>query len=469
MTDTSDRLPPQDLDSEQATLGSMLLETEAADLALAIVEPADFYREAHQLIASAMQTIHQRGEPVDLTTVSAELRRRGQLEKVGGGEYLAALIQEVPTAAHVVRYATVVAECSVLRQAIREASEVQAEGYDRPEDVGAFLSRSGGRFDSLFAARVGSGPEPVQARFEDAVQKLEDRLALPGEISAQRTGIRLLDWLTFGLGSQRFVVPKADSGVGKSTFARQIFLETARQFLRDGSGRVCLFFGLEEDAGLVQAKMFAYLGYLDSVLLTVPGRWRHLEATDEKAFNQAERQKMAGMSEYAALPLYTDYAHSDIGYIEGHIRRLRRQVEIGLVVIDYFQRLTGGERGERNEEALYRHRAERLGTLANALEIPFIVPSQVTYDPNLKRYNEKGARAIKDVASMVLRFERESDKETEELLDSGFVSCEKSRGTLTFGRVHVHADMARGRIWDAKEWQEMVEAEAQARPQHDND
>ena len=113
-----DRVPPQDLDAEQATLGSMLLESEAAARAFAIIGPTDFYREAHQLVCKAMLAVNNRSEPVDLVTVSAELRRMGQLENAGGGEYLTALINKVPTAAHVQRYANIVAEKAVLRRLI---------------------------------------------------------------------------------------------------------------------------------------------------------------------------------------------------------------------------------------------------------------------------------------------------------------------------------------------------------------
>ena len=135
-------MPPQDLDAEQATLGSMLVEAGATARAMSIVKEEDFYREAHRLIFKAMVDVHSRNEPVDIVTVSAELRRQGRLEAVGGGEYLTALILEVPTAAHVQRYSQIVAEKSILRQMISTGAEIQGLAYDNPEDVGAALDQA---------------------------------------------------------------------------------------------------------------------------------------------------------------------------------------------------------------------------------------------------------------------------------------------------------------------------------------
>ncbi len=466
-----DRVPPQDLDAEQATLGSMLLEPGAAERAFIITEPGDFYHEAHQIVCEAMLTLHRRGELSDLVTVRAELRRCGFLEKVGGGEYLTALMGEVPTAAHVTRYASIVAEKALLRRMIAAGADIQGFGFDNPEDVGAALHQAEERVLEIAKERLGGGPQPIQSSFEATVNSLEHLLSLPGVISAQRSGIRRLDHLTFGLASHRFVVVKADSGVGKSTLARQILVETARRFSEEDNNRVCLYFGLEEDRLLVEGKLVAYLGGLDSELLTVPGRWGHLKQQDPEKFAEAESRKDRGYSEYAALPILTDYEHPDLDYMEAHVRRVHRAQPVGLVVIDYFQRIHAGliERGG-TEEQIYRNCAERLATLGNWLEGPVICPSQVTYNKDLKRWTEKGARAIKDNASLVLRLQREEDKETEEMLAQGFLSCEKRRGGSTFGKVMVHCDMARGRIWDRNEWEELqaYERSAGGVSSHDN-
>ena len=136
----ADRLPPQDLEAEQATLGAMLIDAEAASRAMGIVSADDFYREAHREIFSAIVAVEESGHPIDPVSVGAALRERDQLAAVGGGEYLTALMGEVPTTAHVVRYATIVHEKAVLRRLIRAGAEIQALGYDNPDDVQTALS-----------------------------------------------------------------------------------------------------------------------------------------------------------------------------------------------------------------------------------------------------------------------------------------------------------------------------------------
>jgi hypothetical protein len=138
----SDRVPPRDFDAEQAVLGSMLLEPGAAARAFAIVSPEDFYWEDHRAVCQAMVSVGMRNEPVDLVTVSAELRRNNLLQQIGGGQYLTALIGQVPTAAHVVRYATIVAEKAVLRRLIEAGGQIQDLGYANGANVGETVTKA---------------------------------------------------------------------------------------------------------------------------------------------------------------------------------------------------------------------------------------------------------------------------------------------------------------------------------------
>lgn len=159
----ADRELPNDFDSEQAVIGSILLEPKALERALATVRPSDFYRPFHQTIMKAALCCHLRGEPVDLVTVSAELRRCGALEEVGGGEYLTAIIGQVPTAAHVGRYANIVAEKAVLRRLIRAGQDIQDMAYANPEDVGAVLERAAALTQPLLE-RLLAPPSALQPR-----------------------------------------------------------------------------------------------------------------------------------------------------------------------------------------------------------------------------------------------------------------------------------------------------------------
>ena len=199
MTDASP-LPPQDLDAEQATLGAMLVDRGAVVRGLAIVKPEDFYREAHRTICAAVVTVQQQGNPVDLVTVAAELRRLGKLESVGGAEYLAALIEQVPTTAHIIRYATIVAEKALLRRFILECGDAQRQAYEQPEDTAEFLAERLARLREVAVeATGGKGARPMSEGIPALAHRLEaeiaqGRLFEPGEVDKpQQEALSLAD------------------------------------------------------------------------------------------------------------------------------------------------------------------------------------------------------------------------------------------------------------------------------------
>ena len=199
--------PPHDIGAEQATLGACLIEASAVERAFAIVEQKDFYPEVHRLIFAAMVAVHERGDPVDLVTVSAELRRGEQLEAVGGGEYLTALISKVPTAAHVLRYAEIVAEKGALRQAARLGEDLTKAAYENPADVAGLL-------------------DDYQARFQQDIYRRREvpdsEFLTVGDLSGtlHRTEWLWQDWLPRGY----LTVLAGEAGIGKSALALWIAL-----------------------------------------------------------------------------------------------------------------------------------------------------------------------------------------------------------------------------------------------------
>ena len=439
---------PQDFDAEQAVLGSILLEREAAPRVFAILRPDDFYRTYHRQIAECMLACYERREPMDLVTVSAEVRRRGWLEEIGGGEYLTALIGEVPTAAHVVRYANIVAEKAVLRSMMQIASGANKAARDNPEDVGALLAEVGERFTALYRNRVGGSVfASVAGEFENDINRLwADINSTRGAVSSARFGVGEVDRLTAGLETERYVVIKADTKHGKSQLLRQSVLETTRRFRDDESGRVAVVFVLEEGLLAWKRKAWAWMAQLDSRLLTVPGRGkRYFEEhpADEGRLNDA-------LCEWPTLDPYLKLTSRvrDVRQIEATCRALAMEHNIGLIAIDYFQCLSGGE--GRTEEQEYSDRAQRLQTLADELECPVVVPSQVTLDQRTGKYNTKGARAIEHNASKVLLWVRDAEEGV--LIDGGNLVCQLDRNGPGFRPLRLETDKTCGRFWDVQEY-----------------
>jgi replicative DNA helicase len=450
--------PPSDFDAEQAVLGAMLLEGDAAcSRAFAVLAPDDFYRTYHRSIALAIQTVYQRREPVDLVTISAELRRTRQLEEVGGGEYLSSLIGEVPTASHLPRYANIVAGCSVQRRIMAEAREIIGGAGSNPENIGAFLAASAERLQRIYRERVQGGVlhGPMDT-FEADVTALWERLQSPRQpVSAARFGIGAVDQRTGGLEGEQLVVLKADTKHGKSQLSRQCALTTARRFRDDDSDRHVLCFILEEGEEAFKIKSLAWMAGLDSKPMLTAGWWPRYE----QANPEAAQRLVTAQSEWATLPIrYTDRV-KDLSQIEATCRALSYELPIGLVVIDYLQLIRGGDPALREGEQQLSERANRLQDLAAVeLKCPVLCPAQITYDPANKRTYTKGARGIEFNASLVLEWRRQID-EAGEMQDTGRLACLLARNGAGFAPVSIITDSKSGRFWDVEEHAALVAAQ----------
>lgn len=441
-----DLQPPADMSAEQATLGSILIEPGAAARAFAVVSPADFYWSVHQRVASAMEACYQRREALDLITVGAELRRRGHLDEVGGAEYLTALVGSVPTAAHVTRYAGIVAEKAVLRDIILRTEEIRAQAQANPDDVGTLLADAGQRLTDLYQQRVQRAvlQSPVQTFTADTERLWAHLQSDAPRVSSARFGVGVVDRDLGGLEAQRLVVIKADTKHGKSQLTRQLVLTSARHFQRDGSGRVAVMFILEEGYWPWHQKAIAWLSGVDSMALIIPGWGKRLLERDEGASQAIVKAE----AEWAGLPLRISASLANLGQIVATCRALALEVPIGLVAIDYFQLLTGMEPEARTEEQVFNARAQKLQRLADELECPVICPSQVTVDRDSGKANTKGARAIEHNASLVVDWKR--DEDGGELKDSGYMACLISRNTPSFRPQKLITDKRCGRFWDAE-------------------
>ncbi len=450
---SSDRELPQDTAAEQGTLGAMLLEPGAAEIALGIVSPRDFYREAHQLVAGAAQAVLERGEPVDLLTVAGELRNRGWLEQTGGGEYLTALINKVPTAAHVRRYANIVAGKAMLREIITSAQRVAETAHGEQEDPAQVAMAAAETFQTLYRRRVQATAESASEHAHRAYADFERMFA--GDTEAHvNTGIREFDRRIGGLDMQRLVVLKADSKHGKSSLARQTAVAAARAAV--GTDRRVLCVSLEDSDALYRGKLLAHMGWLDSMALLIPGRFQELYGDQA---GPVERWVNA-RDELEQLPMDLQFGLRDCEQLVGMIGQWAQKCKPALVVVDYFQ-LLEDEHSHRTEEQGLKHRAGHLSKLANELECPVLTPSQVTYNQGTRTWDAKGARALEHEASMVLHLIMGRNPETDQITGTGTLSCQLSRITPSSGKVALRAWMQYGRFLDTVDAASLEAAERQ--------
>ncbi len=358
-------LPPQDIDAEQATLGAILIDPGAASRAMGIVREEDFYPEAHRLIFRAMQACHNRGEPVDIITVSAELRRQGKLQEVGGAEYLTALINEVPTAAHVTRYATIVAEKAVLRRLISVGSEIQAIGYENPEDVGEALDRAEQKIFDIAQRRVTSDFTPIGPLVMETFEKLDQVFRRPGYISGVPTGLRDLDKLTSGLQNGDLVIIAGRPSMGKTSLAISNF---------------ALHAAIQHNIGVAIFSLEMSRMQLAELMLGSQAQV-NVAALRRGMAREEEWTKIGRALTYLPnAPIFIDDTPGiPIMELRSKARRLKTQHDIGLVIVDYLQLITTGERTtseSRHQEVSLIARS--LKALARELNVPVVALSQLS-------------------------------------------------------------------------------------------
>ncbi|MBW3636878.1 MAG: intein-containing replicative DNA helicase, partial [Armatimonadetes bacterium] len=223
-----EKLTPQSLESEQSTLGAMLMERDAVARAVELLNADDFYRELHKKIYKAVLKLFDKGEPIDIVTVAEELRRNGQLDDVGGSEYLSALIEACPSSANIEAYATVVAEKSVLRQLVKASDDIAGWAYaDGTEEVHTLVDRSEKRIFEIGSQRLRAGFTHIKPLLMTAYDQIERQFQHKGEATGISTGFTDLDDITSGLQPTDFVILAARPSMGKCLRASEKIVDPA--------------------------------------------------------------------------------------------------------------------------------------------------------------------------------------------------------------------------------------------------
>ncbi|MFW5866442.1 MAG: replicative DNA helicase [Armatimonadota bacterium] len=407
----SDRLPPQDLEAEQATLGAMLMEQGAVSRAMSIVEEQDFYREAHRRIFSAIQAVDEAGDPVDVVTVGAELRRREQLATVGGGEYLTRLIGEVPTTAHVIRYATIVHEKAVLRQLITAGAEIQAAAYDNPDDLSVALDESEQRIFEIAQQRSSREYEEIGPLVHETFRHLEEASKRGEAVTGIPTGLRDFDQMSAGLQNGDLVIIAGRPSMGKtSLMINNVAMNAAlNEQHRVGVG----IFSLEMSASQLAEMLLCGRARISS--------WRL-----RKGYARGEDWKRVvhAVDFIDKADIFIDDTPSiSLMEMRSKARRMKLQHNIGLICVDYLQLITTGDRRSDNRHQEIGEVARAMKSMARELDIPVVLGSQLSRNverredkrPILSDLAESGSiEAEADIVCMLYResyYQRKKDAE----------------------------------------------------------
>ncbi|QHW32220.1 replicative DNA helicase [Paenibacillus rhizovicinus] len=358
-----DRIPPQNMEAEQAVLGAVLLQTEALITAMERLKSEDFYLPSHQLIYDAMVELGEANQPIDLVTLTSYLQDRQQLEEIGGVSYLAKLGNAVPTAANVDYYAQIVEEKSMLRRLIRTATNIVSDGYAAADDVGLMLSDAESRIMELSNRRSSNGFISIRDVLMEVFERVEHLYSNKGGASGIPSGFSDLDKMTSGFQRNDLIIVAARPSVGKTAFALNI-----AQNVGVRARETVAIFSLEMSAAQLVQRMICAESNVDA------GRMR----TGELVGDDWEKLTMAIGSLSEAQIYIDDTPGITVADIRAKCRRLKKERGLGMILIDYLQLIQGRGKAGENRQQEVSEISRTLKQIARELEVPVIALSQLS-------------------------------------------------------------------------------------------
>lgn len=358
-----DRIPPQNLEAEQAVLGAILLESEALIASMERLKAEDFYSVSHQRIFDAMVALNDDNQPIDLVTLTARLQDLGQMEEVGGVMYLAKLANSVPTAANVEYYAQIVEEKSILRRLIRTATQIVSNGYATEDDVGVLLNDAEARIMEISSRRSATGFISIRDVLMEVFEKVEFLYNNKGGVAGIPSGFIDLDKMTNGFQRSDLIIVAARPSVGKTAFA----LNVAQNVAVRASETVAIF-SLEMSAPQLVQRIICAESNVDATRM----RTGLLEGDDWEKLSMA----IGALSE--AQIYIDDTPGITVSDIRAKCRRLKKEKGLGMILIDYLQLIQGRGKAGENRQQEVSEISRTLKQIARELEVPVIALSQLS-------------------------------------------------------------------------------------------
>ena len=418
------KIPPHDLDAEQAILGSMLTDRDAVISSVEVLKEEDFYREDNRAIYAAILNLYNRAEPIDIITVKSELESMGKFQQIGGLEYLAELPEKVPTTANATKYIKIVEEKSTLRRLIKTANEIIELGYDQSEEVEDIMEGAEKKIFNIMQEKNQKGYSPIKDVLVESFTKLEELYNRKQHITGVPSGFTDLDYRTAGFHGSELILIAARPAMGKTAFALNIATNAAVK-----SKVPVAVFSLEMSKEQLVNRILCSESMVDSNKV----RTGKLEEDDWT--------KLAGsIGPLSEANIYIDDTPGiSITEIRAKCRKLKLEKDIGLVVIDYLQLIQGSNNisnGSREQEISEISRSLKI--LAKELDVPVIALSQLSraaeqrpdHRPMLSDLRESGA--IEQDADIVMFLYRDDYyNQDSEKKDIAEVIIAKHRGGST--------------------------------------
>lgn len=392
------KVPPQAKELEEAVLGAVMLEKSAFDTVIEILKPECFYVDAHQRIYRAMLNLQQKNQPIDILTVVEELRSSSELELIGGPYYVTKLTNSVVSSANIEAHARIILQKFIQRELIRISGEIITDSYEDSTDVFDLLDIAESKLFEITNNHLRKNFDSIDSVLVKTVQRIEDMRHRTGEITGVPSGFPTLDKVTYGWQPSDLVILAARPAVGKTAFALNLARNAALSPTKPTG--VALFSLEMSSAQLVQRILSAE----SEIWLEKISRGRLEEHEMKQLYTK-------GIQRLAQAPIYIDdTAALNIFELRAKCRRLKNKHDIGIIIIDYLQLMSGGGGKNTNREQEISQISRNLKTLAKELSVPIIALSQLSRAvetrkegnkmPQLSDLRESGA--IEQDADMVM-------------------------------------------------------------------
>ncbi len=378
------KIPPHDVEAEQAVLGSMLTDQDAAIDAIEVLRPEDFYRDDNKYIYEAILNLYNRGEPIDIITVKSELTAIQKFEAIGGIEYLATLPDKVPLVANSGRYIKIVEEKALLRKLIKASDEIQTLGYEQSEEVDDIIESAEKKIFDIMQGKSQKGYSTLKEVLVESFAEIEKLYNQKDPITGIPTGFTDLDNRTAGLHNSDLILVAARPAMGKSAFALNIAINAAIN-----ANTPVAIFNLEMSKSQLVSRMICSEAMVDS------------NKVRTGKMDEEDWVKLAtALGPLSEAPVYIDDTPGiSIAEIRAKCRKLKLEKNIGLIVIDYLQLIQGSGKRNASREQEISEISRSLKILAKELDVPVIALSQLSraaeqrqdHRPMLSDLRESGA------------------------------------------------------------------------------
>ena len=437
--DSGGRIPPQDITAEKSLLGALMISSDNLPEIITFLKPQDFYEERHKIIFQAILDLYDKNQPVDLLTLTAELKAKKKLKDVGGAPYLTELSNFVPAASHSKAYADIIEKTSVRRRLIKAGTEIAEKAYEDDADADELVGKAERELFEVSDKIIKSDYIPMEDLLSDAFDRIENLHKNKGSLRGLKTGFRDLDKKTAGFQKGDLIIIGARPAMGKTTLAQNLAYNIANI-----NKKGVLFFSMEMAANEI----------VDRIISDVSGVDNWKMRTGNLSDDEFSRIGDA-LGEMDEIPIYIDDTSSmTIAELRNKARRAMHDHEIGVVIVDYLQLISGSDRYAGNRVQEVTEISRGLKILARELEIPVVALAQLSRNvtgrenprPVLSDLRESGS--IEQDADLVMFLHRpdyykQNDDDYEETHITELIIAKHRHGAVGKIDLYFHPELLR--------------------------